>query len=367
MDTDTDMIKFEKIRTPEYLRDTKVDPMYHLEYGDNLFFSEKIDGTNAQVRLIDGELVCYSHNKQLDGSKDGTLNGFTDMVSNNQEAIKKTLEGHNYALFGEWLIPHKVKYNPSAYNKWYLFDIYDIDHNTYLGLVDTVDIISSSPLKDLEDIKIVPYSGKISDTEVIMKANYPKFDMVTSFDYSIKEILANIDEWCKESVLQDELPEEERMGAEGLVVTDYSKFITTTHGSTTNRYLREKFVTSKFKESKGLKYGSNVKPSNAKEVALKLFIYDMITIPRIRKKWYEWQEENDKVGSEITRSVFKGTNREIAHKVLDDAIEEYPVSDEYSLKVQYLWANDEKFYKKALDKTLMQVNKFFGLSLKGEL
>ena len=84
------------------------------------YIEEKIDGANTSIWLDKrDEITCGSRNRELEEG----FNGFVDFVKNDKR-IKKIMSDHpEWRLYGEWLVPHTVHYNETAYKKWYLFDI----------------------------------------------------------------------------------------------------------------------------------------------------------------------------------------------------------------------------------------------------
>lgn len=86
----------------------------------------KLDGTNANVWLENGEVKAGSRNRILDESSSGDNAGFCKWVAQ-QSNIKKFLEDFpQVRLYGEWLVPHSIKnYAEEAWKKFYVFDMYD--------------------------------------------------------------------------------------------------------------------------------------------------------------------------------------------------------------------------------------------------
>lgn len=106
-----------------------------LKVGDIITITEKLDGSNASFCLDDeGEVMCFSRNTILDQSN--TLNGFYNWVQMVIVPIKHKLM-FNVRYFGEWLVPHKVKYLPEAYKDFYLFSVYD-EHAGEYGTNESV-------------------------------------------------------------------------------------------------------------------------------------------------------------------------------------------------------------------------------------
>lgn len=103
-----------------------------LHVGDWITITEKIDCANASFSYdesVDTQVSCYSRNKTLSDTQ--TLSGFYFWVVKNISPIAKSLI-KNYRYYGEYTIPHKVKYKQDVYNNFYLFAIYDEDKNEYV-------------------------------------------------------------------------------------------------------------------------------------------------------------------------------------------------------------------------------------------
>lgn len=97
--------------------------------GDIIQISEKVDGANASIALDDnGNLVAYSRKNEL--NYQNTLRGFWNYVQTLDK--EKFQDLGKCVLFGEWSIPHTVKYNADAYNKWYVYDMYDTETEEWL-------------------------------------------------------------------------------------------------------------------------------------------------------------------------------------------------------------------------------------------
>lgn len=113
-----------------YGKSTTVDV---LNEGDIISITEKIDGANASFRIDETNelgVSCYSRNCALD--RDNTLGGFYNWVGEYIVPLKDKLNP-NYIYYGEWLNKHKVVYKEEYYKKFYLFSIWDIKNEKYLG------------------------------------------------------------------------------------------------------------------------------------------------------------------------------------------------------------------------------------------
>lgn len=98
--------------------------------GDFIVVQEKIDGANAAIRT-DGTNV-YAQSRKNILSADNTLRGFYEFVQAlDKERVIEVL-GDDIILFGEWLVPHSVKYPEDKYQKFYAYDAYCISTQRYL-------------------------------------------------------------------------------------------------------------------------------------------------------------------------------------------------------------------------------------------
>lgn len=99
------------------------------EVGDYIVIQEKIDGANASFRLNeDGNLLAFSRKNEL--NYQNTLRGFWNYVQTLDKEKFKDLGDR--IIFGEWLVSHTVKYNADAYEKFYVFDMYDTKTEQWL-------------------------------------------------------------------------------------------------------------------------------------------------------------------------------------------------------------------------------------------
>ena len=99
----------------------------------------KIDGTNAVVWMNDEGQICFgSRNRQL--SLDNDNAGFMATYLDN-EPLKNFLSAHpDWIVYGEFLVKHTIKYyRPDAWNKLYVFDIYDTAREIYMDYFEWKD------------------------------------------------------------------------------------------------------------------------------------------------------------------------------------------------------------------------------------
>lgn len=97
--------------------------------GDIIQISEKWDGANASIALDDnGNLMAFSRKNEL--NYQNNLRGFWNYVQTLDK--DKFQDLGKRVLFGEWGVSHTVKYNADAYNKWYVYDMYDTEIEEWL-------------------------------------------------------------------------------------------------------------------------------------------------------------------------------------------------------------------------------------------
>src|SRR3990167_5357674 len=125
----------------------------------------KLDGSSLTVFHRDGEIGICSRNIWLEESEES--NDFVIMA--NEQNIPNALKdlGRNLAVEGEMIGP-KIQCNPEKITKldYYVFDIYDIDKESYLGYEERQEIIS----------KINERGGKIKHVPVVEITTLEKFE-----------------------------------------------------------------------------------------------------------------------------------------------------------------------------------------------
>jgi hypothetical protein len=134
------------------------------EHAAVCYIFEKIDGANAQIYLDSEtrEIAFGSRNRVLgigDNLVSGdSFRGFAAWVKDNHEKLQKFFDLHpDFILYGEWLIKHSIQYSPTAYSKFYVFDIYDSVNERYIG------IESHRSWQDLLELNIefVPFDDRL--------------------------------------------------------------------------------------------------------------------------------------------------------------------------------------------------------------
>lgn len=134
--------------TTEFLRYPHLERFGNLEVeGIELgttFVFPKIDGTNASMWMDDYGIRCGSRNRVLSLEKDNA--GFLQTMLYTPYGIPclNYLSEHpNHILYGEWLVPHTLRgYRDDAWNKFYVFDVYDKKNECFFAYDDYVDILN---------------------------------------------------------------------------------------------------------------------------------------------------------------------------------------------------------------------------------
>ena len=110
------------------------------EVGEPIVIQVKIDGSNASIAYDSktNSLVAFSRRQTL--NEMNTLNGFWNYVQSLDVKAFAEVLGDRYIIFGEWLVPHSVKYPEDMYKKFYMFDVWDRETEQYLTQEDSLAI-----------------------------------------------------------------------------------------------------------------------------------------------------------------------------------------------------------------------------------
>ena len=110
------------------------------EVGEPIVIQVKVDGSNASIAYDSktNSLVAFSRRQTL--NEMNTLNGFWNYVQSLDVKTFAEILGDRYIIFGEWLVPHSVKYPEDMYKKFYMFDVWDRETEQYLTQEDSLAI-----------------------------------------------------------------------------------------------------------------------------------------------------------------------------------------------------------------------------------
>lgn len=125
------------------------------EVGDIISITEKVDGSNASIRydVETDTLASFSRRQPL--TPMATLNGFYNYAQKLDASIYK--DTPNYSIFGEWLIKHKIKYNPEHMNKWYVYSIYDNENKVWLSQDEVKAFVKAHNLTYVHELYVGPF------------------------------------------------------------------------------------------------------------------------------------------------------------------------------------------------------------------
>ena len=87
----------------------------------------KIDGTNGVVWLGDDGII-HAGSRRRDLTLDNDNTGFYNTVIKDDNIRKYLLDHKDHYLYGEWLVPHTIRYyHPESWKHFYVFDIFSYD------------------------------------------------------------------------------------------------------------------------------------------------------------------------------------------------------------------------------------------------
>lgn len=106
-----------------------------------IYVFPKLDGANGSIWLENGEIHVATRRMHLSSkSKKDIENPFYKWAMSQDNIKRYLLDNPTHRLFGEWLIPHSIKYyNKDAWNKFYIFDViteYNDNKFSYLAYED---------------------------------------------------------------------------------------------------------------------------------------------------------------------------------------------------------------------------------------
>ena len=113
--------------------------------GDHIIIQEKIDGANAAIRYDSATDTIVAQSRKQILNSDNNLRGFYEWSQTLDKELVASVLGDNFILFGEWLVPHSIKYPDDKYNHVYFYDVYDTSTGQYLpqSTVDaTIDLLN---------------------------------------------------------------------------------------------------------------------------------------------------------------------------------------------------------------------------------
>lgn len=139
--------------------------------GENITVSVKIDGANASFTYDPDTASNKAFSRKTELNESNTLRGFWNLTQQFPiDVVKSVTQDGRYIIYGEWLVPHTVKYPEPMYKKFYMFDIYDTVSEHYMPHSFTYGAYEK--LKALGcDIEFVPilFTGTFTSWDDLMK------------------------------------------------------------------------------------------------------------------------------------------------------------------------------------------------------
>lgn len=252
-----------------------------LNRGDQIIIQEKVDGANASFAVVDGELKCWSRNREL--SMGNTLEGFYVWAKQNIE-VDKLLEGVVY--FGEWTAQHKVVYEGYA-KQFFLYDIYNLHLEEY---------VSFSMVRDEAKrlgLNLIP---------VFFEGEFESFEQLMSY--------------VGRTELNGKLGQE--VSGEGIVVKNVD------YRDRFGKQMFVKLVVDKFAEVQMQKAPKDPKKKFTPE---ELKVRECITSPRVEKQLFKMIEEgllDRDYGVEDMGKILKHVSPLVAEDILKEEMDEFP-------------------------------------------
>ena len=252
-----------------------------LNRGDQIIIQEKVDGANASFAVVDGELKCWSRNREL--SMSNTLEGFYVWAKQNIE-VDKLLEGVVY--FGEWTAQHKVVYEGYA-KQFFLYDIYNLHLEEY---------VSFSMVRDEAKrlgLNLIP---------VFFEGEFESFEQLMSY--------------VGRTALNGKLGQE--VSGEGIVVKNVD------YRDRFGKQMFVKLVVDKFAEVQMQKAPKDPKKKFTPE---ELKVRECTTTPRVEKQLFKMIEEgllDRDYGVEDMGKILKHVSPLVAEDILKEEMDEFP-------------------------------------------
>lgn len=107
---------------------------------------EKVDGANAGLSFVDGQLMLQSRGHYLaGGGRERQFNRFKAWADCHEEALFKAL-GERYVMYGEWMgAKHTLSYNklPHLFME---FDVYDREAGLFLNTASRQKLLAHTPV-----------------------------------------------------------------------------------------------------------------------------------------------------------------------------------------------------------------------------
>lgn len=176
------MNQFKKYQHLERLYKKEVNG---IDQGTCYIFS-KLDGTNSQIWLENGELRAGSRNNILELGKDNY--GFYQYVLNNKDLFLPFFTIlPNATLYGEFLKLHNIStYRSDAWNKFYVFDIMlderYVEYDTYQLTLERLGIPYVPLIAKVNDYK-GDFSEFLPQADFLLESGHGEGIVIKNYDF----------------------------------------------------------------------------------------------------------------------------------------------------------------------------------------
>lgn len=112
-----------------------------MRVGDEIVVQEKIDGANASFTYNSAQDKVLAFSRKTELNEANNLRGFWDWTQRlDKKGITHMTQNGRYVIFGEWLVPHTVRYPEHEYNHFWMFDVWDTQDEKWLHYDDVCAI-----------------------------------------------------------------------------------------------------------------------------------------------------------------------------------------------------------------------------------
>lgn len=117
--------------------------------------STKLDGTNTVVWFNNGELKVGSRKREISVTNDN-FDACAYIMKNKDKYMKYFEKYPNRILYGEYLVKNAIKtYEVTAWRKYYVFDVYDVEKDRYIPYEEYIDDIRDCGIDFIPPIALI--------------------------------------------------------------------------------------------------------------------------------------------------------------------------------------------------------------------
>lgn len=139
--------------------------------GDEIWCEEKLDGANSSIRYDEETNTVVAQSRKQILTPENNLRGFYEFAQKLDVQKVANVLGNKLILFGEWLVPHAVKYPEDKYNNFYAYDVYDIEKEEYLPQQIALEITARLGLTFVPVFYVGPFESWEKIQEMVGKTD----------------------------------------------------------------------------------------------------------------------------------------------------------------------------------------------------